>query len=229
MQLFFEPEATSDQFVLNIAEARHCLKILRKRKGDTVHIVDGRGTFYQCIIQIDDAKNCQLKVVKTTDKKSFSPKRHIAISPTKNMDRIEWFVEKAVEIGIDSITFILCHNSERRTLKLDRIEKKAVSAMKQSGKALLPEIHKLIDFDKHITNVDEACKFIAYVDKTNENHLKNLVDHKQSTVILIGPEGDFSKKEIESALSCGFQAISLGDNRLRTETAGVVACTFLNA
>lgn len=229
MQLFYEPQANTSEFVLNSEEARHCIKVLRKRVGDSVSIIDGKGTFYKCKILNDNIKCCNLLVIDTSYEIRFEGHRHIAIAPTKNQDRIEWFVEKAVEIGIDEISFILCKNSERRSLNLDRVIKKGVSAMKQSLKATLPIFNELISYYDFIQSQTEVSKYIAYVDFENEEYFPAVVHKREQNLILIGPEGDFTTDELSSALSQGFKMVSLGQSRLRTETAGIVACTFLNS
>lgn len=229
MQLFYEPNATLEEFTLSPEEARHCLKVLRKKVGDTVHVVDGYGKFYECVLQSGDVKKCRLLVQKITKEQNARGNRHIAIAPTKNQDRIEWFVEKAVEIGIDQISFLQCDNSERKLLKLDRVVKKAISAMKQSIKATLPQFSEMIPIEDFLKQETSESKFIAYVDNDNTSHFKDLLDPITDTLILIGPEGDFSKSEIQKVTSMGFEPVSLGSSRLRTETAGLVACTYLNS
>ena len=228
MQLFYEPNASADGFILNKEEAQHCIKVLRKKIGDVVHVIDGKGSFFECTIQNDNPKSCSLSVNKFWNENP--PKRHIhiAIAPTKNIDRIEWFTEKAVEIGVHEISFIYCQNSERKDIKLERIFKKAVSAMKQSVKASLPSINDQVKFVDFIKADHEANKFIAYVDMENPDQLKELDNSSTDVLVLIGPEGDFSESELKLALNSGYKKIGLGKSRLRTETAGIVACTILN-
>lgn len=195
--------------------------------GDTIELTDGYGFLYNAFISDADSKKCSFTIVE----KREIPKRDftisIAIAPTKNMDRTEWFVEKAVEIGVDKIHLIVCKNSERKNVNTDRLHKIVVSAMKQSGQARLPFISDLIPF-KQIINDEAAQKFICYVDATNPDQLKSLAVPNQSYLVLIGPEGDFSKEEIQSASEKGFRKVSLGPNRLRTETAALTACQMLN-
>ncbi|QSE96287.1 16S rRNA (uracil(1498)-N(3))-methyltransferase [Fulvivirga lutea] len=231
MQLFYEPLATDTSFILNKEEAQHCLKVLRKKKGDQVTIIDGKGKYYLCVITDDNIKNCQLEVLNVET--STLPDRHIhiAISPTKNLDRTEWFVEKAIEIGVSEISFIVTQNSERRHIKLDRLLKKAVSAMKQSLKATLPVINDLVPISTFINEqkVDStATHLIAYVDDANPLLIQNAITNSEKVLVLIGPEGDFTSEELELALTSGYQKVSLGKCRLRTETAGIVAITILN-
>lgn len=228
MQLFYEPNAHVDGFILNKEEAQHGIKVLRKKSGDIIHVIDGKGTFYECTIQDDNPKSCSLTVIKTW--KEDVPKRriHIAIAPTKNIDRIEWFTEKAVEIGVHEISFIYCQNSERKDIKIDRIHKKAISAMKQSVKASFPIINSQVKFTEFIKSNHIRNKFIAYVDMDNPDQLRDNDNGSEDVLVLIGPEGDFSKSELDLALEKGFKKIGLGASRLRTETAGIVACTILN-
>jgi 16S rRNA (uracil1498-N3)-methyltransferase len=228
VQLFYEPHITGDKFYLNEDEARHCIKVLRKKEGDLINVIDGQGTFYDCEILEANSKKCLVSIKKKTPEKLKKYFIHIAIAPTKNIDRLEWFVEKAVELGVDELSFVICQNSERQQLKMDRIEKKAVSAMKQSIKARLPKINpatKLSDFLK--TN-HTGQNFIGYVDAANPLHLKDAAEVEKHYNILIGPEGDFSANELLVAEKAGFKKISLGQSRLRTETAGLAACHILN-
>ncbi len=194
--------------------------------GDDIQITDGKGVFFQATITSIDSKKCGFKI--NTEKKI--PKKnyhiHIAIAPTKNADRIEWFVEKAVEIGVDEISFILCKNSERKVLNLERIEKIAISAMKQSQQACMPILHPLQPFND-ILKQSADQKFIGHVDSSNPVHLKAIAKPNKSYLVLIGPEGDFSNEELNTALQAGFEKVSLGENRLRTETAGLTACQTL--
>ncbi len=228
MQLFYEPTANGSTFTLNKEEAQHCIKVLRKKTGDVITVIDGRGTFFECSIVSDNIKNCQLNVqsLKTETQRDHSI--HIAIAPTKNIDRTEWFVEKATEIGVDEISFVLCSNSERRQLNNKRILKKAVSAMKQSLKASLPIFNAMIPYTEFIETFHDGKAYIAYVDFSNPDSLTSLAKSDTNHLILIGPEGDFTQNELELAMTNGFQKVSLGKSRLRTETAGIVACTILN-
>ncbi len=194
--------------------------------GDDIKVTDGKGFFYQAQIVSIDSKKCVFKI-NTHEKipaKNF--RIHIAIAPTKNADRIEWFVEKAVEIGVDEISFILCKNSERRVLNLERIQKIAVSAMKQSQQPWMPTLHPLQPFND-ILKQSADQKFIGHVDSSNPVHLKAIAKPNKSYLVLIGPEGDFFNEELNAALQSGFEKVSLGENRLRTETAGLTACQTL--
>ncbi|HNP19012.1 MAG TPA: 16S rRNA (uracil(1498)-N(3))-methyltransferase [Fulvivirga sp.] len=228
MQLFYEPNITGDQFLLNEDEARHCIKVLRKKADDLINIIDGQGNFYVCEIKEAHSKKCLLAIKEKSPEEKRAYNIHLAIAPTKNIDRIEWLVEKAVEIGIDELSFVICQNSERQQLKLDRVEKKAISAMKQSLKASLPKINPITKFSDFLKADLTGQKFIGYVDSTNPLHLKEAASKNDRYHVLIGPEGDFSNTELLEAEKAGFKKISLGKSRLRTETAGLVACHILN-
>jgi 16S rRNA (uracil1498-N3)-methyltransferase len=227
VNLFYQPELLKGNHFLDEEESRHAIKVLRLRERDSIEITDGAGTLYSCTITRADPKKCEFEVITKVKQSSKRYTIHIAIAPTKNMDRIEWFVEKAIEIGIDQISFLLCQKSERKTVNIDRIQKLAVSAMKQSQQNWMPQIQSVIPFTGILdTRADQ--KFIAYVDDLNPDHLKSLAMPSKSYLMLIGPEGDFSKEELAKALEKGFKKVSLGPNRLRTETAGLVACQILN-
>lgn len=229
MILFFTTDIQNNLATLHDEEAHHCTQVLRKRVGDRVTCVDGKGWFYEGEIINIEKKRCTLEIVNQwEDPNRWDFQLHIAIAPTKNIERFEWFLEKATELGIDRITPLLCEHSERKQIRLDRLEKIILSAMKQSLKATLPILHELITFQDFIKsqNTDHQ-QFIAYLGEATNPHLKNVYHSARSAVILIGPEGDFSAKEIQSALNQGFTGVSLGDSRLRTETAGVVACHII--
>ncbi|MBI3218359.1 MAG: 16S rRNA (uracil(1498)-N(3))-methyltransferase [Bacteroidetes bacterium] len=227
MNLFYLPGIDEGIHHLDVEESRHAVKVLRMSAGDQITLADGKGTWYFARITNADAKKCTFEV----QKKKYFPKKdysiHLAIAPTKNADRIEWLVEKNVEMGIDEISFMQCQTSERKNINIDRIEKIAISAMKQSEQAWLPMINALKPF-REIVQIQADQKFIGHVDVTNPHHLKALAQPKKKYLILIGPEGDFSNGELELAQKNGFEKISLGANRLRTETAGMVACQVLH-
>ncbi|HEV8515949.1 MAG TPA: 16S rRNA (uracil(1498)-N(3))-methyltransferase [Cyclobacteriaceae bacterium] len=226
MNLFYQPGISEGINYLDAEESRHAVRVLRMSEGDQLTLTDGKGFFYSARITKADSKKCQFEIL---DKKENSKRNfhiHVAIAPTKNADRIEWFVEKATEIGIDEISFILCKNSERKVINADRVEKVAVSAMKQSKQAWLPKLNEIIPFKK-IVEAKSDQKFIGFVDSTNPLHLKKLAQPNKKYLVLIGPEGDFSMEELELALKNGFEKVSLGTNRLRTETAGLVAIQVL--
>lgn len=229
MNLFYQPSIPDGVDYLDEEESRHCVKVLRKKQGGVIDITDGHGFFYEAVITEADARQCFFEIRKKTPAPVKDYFIHLAISPTKNSDRTEWFVEKATEIGVDKITFIECRNTERSFIKTDRLHKVAVSAMKQSIKATLPVIEDhLLQFTEVVAHCQEAEKAIAFVDFENPLHLKDAVAAQTSYCILIGPEGDFSAEELKAAVDVGFKKVSLGSSRLRTETAGVVACHVLN-
>ncbi len=228
MNLFYQPRIPDGIHYLDEDESRHCIKVLRRKKGDALHITDGHGNFYNARITSEDISKCSFEIISTIADATRHFKIRIAISPTKNADRIEWFIEKAVEIGVDSIALIDCKHTERTHVKTDRLHKVAISAMKQSVKARLPKLDGLTHFDAFIKSCSSQGKYIAYVDATNPLHLKDAAKPNEDCLVLIGPEGDFSTDELQFALSHGFQKVSLGPSRLRTETAGLAACHILN-
>lgn len=230
MQLFYHSPIQDSSFLLEKEEAHHLIKVLRKSVGEHISFTDGEGNLFTCQIEELSLKKTIIKVL---DKKhvEMNPFHiHLAIAPTKNADRMEWMVEKAVEIGLDRITLMKTANSERTYLKADRLEKKAISALKQSLKFYKPAIHQQDSFEALITDpgLSDTEKFIAYVDDDLPHHLIDLATKGKKYLILIGPEGDFSPEEISLAVAHGFQPCSLGPSRLRTETAGVVAIHTLN-
>ena len=229
MHIFYTPDLSGNTYTLDETESKHCVRVLRLEKGDEIMLVDGRGGFYTAEIADPNPKRCAVTVVKS--EQNFGERRfqvHLAIAPTKNIERIEWFLEKATEIGINRVIPLLCRYSERKEIKNERLEKVMVSAMKQSLKAYLPQLDDLTKFKDLINQPFEGQKFIAHCEEQHRDLLKNLVVPNQNYLILIGPEGDFSTDEIEMALKAGFQPVSLGESRLRTETAGVVACHTFN-
>ncbi len=229
MQLFYTTNIQDNLTSLDEIEARHCVQVLRKKVGDQLDLVDGKGSFYKGEIIETGKKSCLVKILEKREVENKRPYLQMAIAPTKNIDRLEWFLEKATEIGVDEIIPLLCARSERKRIREDRLEKILLSAMKQSLKARLPKLRSLIkfnDFIKEEHTVDQ--KFIAYCNDDQLKHLKTNSRKGNSGLILIGPEGDFNEAEIDLAKANGFTGISLGKSRLRTETAGVVACTVFN-
>jgi len=229
MQLFYVPNISGDEILLNETESKHAIRVLRLQNGNRVQVIDGTGGFYEAEITDANQKKCRLSVLKSQlefGKKDFH--LHIAIAPTKNIDRFEWFLEKATEIGIDEITPLLTSHSERKTINPERQEKILVSAMKQSLKAYLPKLNEITPIKHLIVNNKSKSKYIAYCDDIQKIHLKDAVIRGQDTLILIGPEGDFSPEEVNLAVENGFKVVSLGAARLRTETAGIVACNIVN-
>lgn len=216
--------------ILNEDESLHCVKVLRHKVGDTIRVIDGKGTIAIGKIEAAHAKQC---AVSLTEKEVVKPNRnytlHVAIAPTKNIERIEWFVEKAVEIGIDEISFIKCKNSERTVIKDDRLKKVAEAAVKQSQQGYIPKLNSLVEFKEFVKTNASDIKLIAHCEKENKQFLKNYISTQKSFSMLIGPEGDFSKDEIALALTAGYQPVSLGESRLRTETAGLFVCNAFAA
>ena len=226
MQLFYNPDL--DELTTQIAftkdESRHIVKVLRKSSGDQLQITNGKGWLFIAEISVADVKNCVAIILS----KSFEPSRnykvHLAVAPTKMNERYEWFLEKATEIGVDTITPIICDHSERKTIKADRFDKIIQSAMKQSLHYYMPELREAISLRDFIAQPFSGQKFIAHCEETKRTSLKNALQPNADVLILIGPEGDFSSDEITLAIAEGFKPVTLGHTRLRTETAAVVAC-----
>lgn len=229
MNLFFREDVSSSPIELDAEESRHCIKVLRLRKGDVIYLTDGKGNLAEAVIADDSIRSCSVEIQKR-EKKSTERKYHltIAIAPTKNHDRFEWFVEKATEIGVDKIIPLICFRSERRTVKKERLKNIAIAALKQSQKFFLPEISEAVLFDDYVKTNNVEQKFICTCGAETSSHLKNLCKPKQNYSVLIGPEGDFSPEEIKLALENNFIEASLGTTRLRTETAGIIACSLIS-
>ena len=235
MYLFYTPQiiGTADEvgktYCLDEEESGHCVRVLRYTRGDEILLTNGQGMTYTAIITNPHSKHCEFEV-RTAEKqaKHHSNYIHIAIAPTKNVERIEWFVEKCTEIGVDEITPLLCRFSERKQLRIDRLEKIILSAAKQSLTPYLPKLNELTDCMDFIRIAKEETKFIAHCYKEDKHELRDEIQSGKSVVVMIGPEGDFSEQEITEALKQGFVPVSLGESRLRTETAGIVACHICN-
>ena len=231
MQLFYNQDINSNMksFLFDKEESRHIIRVLRKKEGDTVHITNGKGLLFLAKITIANEKKCEVVLVSfEEEKKKWNYHLHIAIAPTKMNDRYEWFLEKATEIGIDEITPLICENSERKIIKPERFEKVIVSAMKQSLKFQLPKLNDAQKFSDFISEPREGNKFIAHCEETDKKTLQNQLQTANKITILIGPEGDFSPKEITKALHHQYIPLSLGESRLRTETAGIVVCNTVS-
>jgi len=226
MQLFYNADIkpTDTFFQFDKEESKHIIKVLRKKAGDIIHITNGKGNLFHSEITLESEKKCEVKIVKKEDFEAQNYHLHIAIAPTKMNDRLEWFLEKATEIGINEISPIICDHSERKVYKIDRAEKIIQAAMKQSNQFYLPQMNEPISFNSFIKKETDALKFIAHCEEDKKELFKNSIQPNQKILILIGPEGDFSTKEISLALKNNFIPVSLGNTRLRTETAGVVAC-----
>ena len=224
MQIFYTPDIAL-RAELPEEEAGHCIRVLRLTEGDEILLTDGKGMFYKAAISRAHPKHCEVDILESWQQPAlWNFQLHIAVAPTKNMDRMEWFAEKATEIGIDAITCLNCRFSERKEVKPARLEKILVSAMKQSQKATLPVLTGMTDFRTFVTQPFDGRKFIAHCEEGDKKLLKQLYHPGENALVLIGPEGDFSPEEIELALKNGFLPISLGESRLRTETAALVAC-----
>jgi 16S rRNA (uracil1498-N3)-methyltransferase len=230
MQLFYSPDIneSTEQFSFTKEESKHITKVLRKTVGDILHITNGNGWLFKAEINLANIKNCAATIIE----KKIQPKRnynlHLAVAPTKMNDRYEWFLEKATEIGVDSITPIICDHSERKLIKHGRLEKILQSAMKQSLQCYLPKLNEAIKFSDFINQDYDGQLFIAHCEETKRKSLKNELLPNREVTILIGPEGDFSVKEIETAIQNKFIPVTLGETRLRTETAAIVACQIVS-
>ena len=231
MELFYSPGAGGKYHTIEGEEASHIVRVLRKKRGDRFFLTNGKGGLFEVEIVETGKKFCKVAILKEV---KTDPERrrhlHIALSPVKNIRRFEWFLEKATEIGIDMITPLLCEHSERQVIKPERLQKVIVSAAKQSLKTVFPVLNPMVDFKTFVSTGDFAGqKFIAVCRDDEMIPLKEAIkDTKDGAVILIGPEGGFSKGEIALAKQRGFLPVSLGGSRLRTETAGIVACTVFN-
>jgi len=232
VHLFFTPDiqAEQKQYQLSEEESKHAVRVLRMNVGDKVQLIDGRGGWYEAEISDAHPKRTQLAILSyTADFQKPTYHLHIAVAPTKNIDRIEWFLEKATEIGIQEITPIISEHSERKEVKIDRLNKVVISAMKQSLKAYMPQINEAVSMDafvQKVSNEEGLLKAIAHCEEDQDKkYLNKEFEIGSKYLILIGPEGDFSSREIETALSAGFIPVSLGEARLRTETAALYACT----
>lgn len=225
MNIFYKANIQGELITLDPVESNHCIKVMRYKRGDALRLIDGRGGLYEAEIVDDDHKACKVSIVsKQLEYEPLPYELHIAIAPTKNIDRFEWFLEKATEIGVTSIVPILTSRSERKNIRLDRLEKVIISAMKQSVKAYLPSISELLPYDNWLMKQTQGSRFIAHCMDGPKIDLWK-AECSDSITILIGPEGDFTEDELSQAVKAGFQPASLGTYRLRTETAGVVACS----
>lgn len=231
MQFFYHPDLSHPVFELLADEAKHCVKALRKRTGDEIFITDGNGRLSTAQIIDASSAHCAVQILKTEEEYALRPHQlHLAIAPTKNADRIEWLVEKSIEIGIEHISFITCEHSERIKLDLDRLKRIAISAIKQSNTTLIPTM-QIIDYKDFIfNNKGIENRYIAWCDEHNQNEFAKQELKGKDAILLIGPEGDFSPEEVKLAENNGYQAIKLGSRRLRTETAGLYGvCVYAGA
>ena len=235
MYLFYTPEIVGSKeevgktYCLDAEESGHCVRVLRYNRGDEILLTNGQGMTYTAEIMNPNPKRCEFRVLTAERQaKHHSNYIHIALAPTKNIERVEWFVEKCTEIGVDEITLLSCRFSERKQLRLDRLQKIILSAAKQSLTPYLPKLNELTDCAEFIRGAKEETRFIAHCYKEDKRELRSEIVPGKSVVVMIGPEGDFSEQEIAAALEHGFVPVSLGESRLRTETAGIVACHICN-
>jgi 16S rRNA (uracil1498-N3)-methyltransferase len=228
LNLFYQPRLSEGISLLEGDEAHHAIRVLRLKIGDLIFVTDGKGIMAHAAITLVDKNSCEFRITQqATSTRSFEI--NLFVAPTKNSDRMEWLVEKATEIGVSSITMMLCERSERKQISYDRLVKMAIGAMKQSQQSFLPEVYDITAFEE-IVGKNFGQKFIAFVDQTNPDHLKNLVAPGVKYAILIGPEGDFTQAEIDLAIENNWKKVSLGPTRLRTETAALTATlTFVLA
>ena len=226
MHLFLCPAGDDKLKPLNEEESSHALRVLRLRIGDPMLLTDGQGTFYEAVVEEAEKHNCVARVTRKKETEERPFRIHIAVAPTKNSDRLEWFAEKATELGIAEITPLICQHSERKVQKTDRLKKTVLSAMKQSMRCFLPTIHEPIGLSEFIKQQNFAYKFIATQGASDE--LLKIAPQKCDVCVLIGPEGDFSEHEINIAKEAGFIPVGLGPARLRTETAALAACHIIN-
>ena len=226
MQLFYSPNIhpTTTEFTFSSEESKHIIRVLRKKVDDIIHITDGKGHLFRANIILAEAKTCAVTILEMQKKEEKSHRLHMVVAPTKVNDRFEWFLEKATELGIQEISPIICDRSERKTIKMERMEKVVQTAMKQSLQTFLPQLNPPVSFKEFLSRSHKGQLFIAHCDEDKKTALGTSMEANTNSLILIGPEGDFSSKEIEMATNLKFQPVALGDTRLRTETAAIVAC-----
>jgi 16S rRNA (uracil1498-N3)-methyltransferase len=226
MQIFYAPDINGISYTLDVKESKHLIRVLRMVKGADVKLIDGKGNLFEGFISEPDQNKCIIEItreIKDFEKRNY--KLHIAISPLKNPERFEWFVEKSVEIGIDEITPLICKNTEKPGIKSERVNNLIISAMKQSLKAKKTLLNETSSYKDFINKNLGGTKMIAHCDdSTGRRKISDVYSKKTDSIILIGPEGDFSREEIDSAVKRGFLPVHLGTSRLRTETAGLAAC-----
>jgi 16S rRNA (uracil1498-N3)-methyltransferase len=226
MQIFYVPDIKGNTCVMDENESRHSIRVLRMSKGDKLNLVDGNGTLFEGIISDPNPSGCGITITRVTrnfEKRNY--RLHIAISPIKNQERFEWFIEKSVEIGVDEITPLICRNTEKPGIKRDRLYNIIISAMKQSIKAFKPVLNEPADFAKFIYSDLSGIKMIAHCNPSfSRKKIDKVYEKDRDAVILIGPEGDFSEEELTLAIKNDFRSVHLGNSRLRTETAGIAAC-----
>lgn len=233
MQLFYNSEISeaTKTFFFDKEESKHIIKVLRKKDNDILFVTNGLGFLFTTEITLASDTKCTVKIVSFEKVETPKYHLHLAVAPTKLNDRYEWFLEKATELGVSEITPIICEHSERKFVKNNRFDKIILSAMKQSNQLFLPKLNEPISFKEFMVLKTNSRKFIAHCEETNKKSLKEVAKSNENTLILIGPEGDFSEKEIQLSTENKFEAVTLGTTRLRTETAAIVAChsmVFIN-
>jgi 16S rRNA (uracil1498-N3)-methyltransferase len=231
MQVFYSHEITDGNLFLDKTESRHCIKVLRLKKDEIINLIDGKGGLYEARIISGNPDKCEVQVIKQIknhNKRNFY--LHIAIAPTRSTDRFEWFIEKATEIGIDEITPLICSRSERRTVNAERIKKILISSMKQSIVTTMPKLNEIKNFEEFISEPakTECSKYICHCSDGPRQKLNDIYTAGSDVLGVIGPEGDFTPDEIRLAEKNNFISVTLGINRLRTETAGAVICQIIN-
>ena len=226
MQLFYNPniDEQTSSFSFDKEESKHIIKVLRKRDGDILFVTNGLGFLFECEITLASDNKCTVKINSFEKKAASKFHLHLAVAPTKMNDRYEWFLEKATEIGIQEITPIICDRSERKVINKERFDKIILSALKQSNEVYLPKLNEAVTFKEFLNKKNNGTLLIAHCEETDKKTLKSVLKTNEDITLLIGPEGDFSVKEIALALENNFIPVSLGNTRLRTETAAIVAC-----
>ncbi|TRX00833.1 16S rRNA (uracil(1498)-N(3))-methyltransferase [Flavobacterium gawalongense] len=226
MQLFYNPNIneTTENFSFDKEESKHIIKVLRKKDSDILYVTNGLGYLFKTEITLASDNKCTVKIISFEKSAPSKFHLHLAVAPTKMNDRFEWFLEKATEIGIHEITPIICDRSERKVINNERFDKIILAAMKQSNELFLPKLNEAISFKEFVKQKQEGLNFIAHCEETNKKTLKSVLKPSKNITLLIGPEGDFTEKEIELALDTNYIPVSLGNTRLRTETAAIVAC-----
>ncbi|WP_369753606.1 16S rRNA (uracil(1498)-N(3))-methyltransferase [Flavobacterium sp. WC2409] len=226
MQLFYNPniDATTENFSFDKEESKHIIKVLRKKDTDILYVTNGLGDLFETEITLASDNKCTVKIISATKKAPSKVHLHLAVAPTKMNDRYEWFLEKATEIGVQEITPIICDHSERKVVNQERFDKIILAAMKQSNELYLPKLNNAITFKEFVKQKNEGLQLIAHCEETDKKSLKSVLKPNENLTILIGPEGDFSEKEIALAIASEFIPVTLGTTRLRTETAAIVAC-----
>ena len=233
MQLFYNPNIneTTENFSFDKEESKHIIKVLRKKDSDILYVTNGSGSLFKTEITLASDSKCTVKIISFEKSAPSKFHLHLAVAPTKMNDRFEWFLEKATEIGIHEITPIICDRSERKVVNSERFDKIILTAMKQSNVLFLPKLNAAMTFKEFIKHKNEGFQLIAHCEETNKKTLKSVLEPNQNVTLLIGPEGDFTEKEIELSLASNYTPVSLGNTRLRTETAAIVAChsvVFIN-